>query len=575
MMKRIISALAAVMLAAACSTPALEEIQRPEEPEKPAVSEKATIPFSLTVTTESTRVSYAEGTYQFKAGDKIHVRGVERTDLEGYLTQNGDVWSGDLSYDGEQPTANTPLAITLVHADNGDVSTYAKAIVGSAPEGSSLLREAVEHYSLFTPNNPNDPDNPVVVTLSTEAVVLYQQAAFLDVFFTFDFDGTHEVEAGQAWVDLEIDGEMLSTQTQFYQIDPPEDFQVHFMAVVPGGKSVHDFTLMVGDREVEFKNNATLESNKKYTVNRTVVYGPQLGDPFWSDGTYGRLNHADPNASIVGIVVYVNHHYEDAEKARIENAITESRSGYGHGLVMALKNVTVQPEGGAEQKYFPWSGSEGNTKCTAGYITTPAQTMDSPYFSGLENTNEIIAKLGNGNVSAASLAKNYGVSVAPGTCSGWFLPSIGQWMHSISIDGFGNANHPNEWINSKGQNWLQYGNVGGDLVYVKRCDDERVNMLVKALNERLAKLHDDFKQYNFEYESFGDPSGDANISDNYWTSTEKSASQAIRMNLGTVENWQGVYYSSIKAKGEDKTKVTVYSLNGVDYKMKVRPFLAF
>lgn len=572
MMKRILSAFAAVMLAAACSAPALEEIQRPEEPEKPAVSEKATIPFSLTVTTESTRVSYADGTYQFKAGDKIHVQGIERTDLEGYLTQNGNVWSGNLSYDGEQPATNTPLAITLVHEDNEDVSTYAKAIVGSAPEGSSLLREAVEHYSLFTPKDD------VVVTLSTETVVLYQQATFLEVFFTFDFDGSHEVEAGQAWVDLEIDGETLSTQTQFYPIDPkPEDFQVHFMAVVPGGKSVHDFTLMVGDREVEFKNNATLESNKKYTVNRTVVYGPQLGDPFWSDGTYGRLNHADPNAQIVGIVVYVNHHYADQEKARIENAITEwdkANNRYGHGLVMALKNVTVTVEG-AEQKYFPWSGDNGRQKCTAGYITTPAQTMDSPYFSGFENTNNIVAKLGEGNDSAASLAKNYGVLVDKNKCTGWFLPSIGQWMHSISIDGFGNANHPNEWFNASGNNWIQNGNTSGDLVFVKKCEKEDVNLLVRALNERLAKLHEDFKQYNFDYDEFGDPSAEVNVSDNYWTSTEKGVNQAIRMNLGTVNKYGRDYYSTIKAKGEDKATVKVYSLDGVDYKMKVRPFLAF
>ena len=574
MMKRILTACAAILFAAACSAPALEEIQRPEEPEKPVVSEKATIPFSLTVTTESTRVSYADGTYQFKAGDKIHVQGIERTDLEGYLTQNGNVWSGNLSYDGEQPATNTPLAITLVHEDNEDVSTYAKAIVGSAPEGSSLLREAVEKYSLFTPKADVD------VTLSTDEVVLYQQAAFVEVFFTFDFDGSHEVEAGQAWVDLEIDGEMLSTQTQFYPIDPkPEDFQVHFMAVVPGGKSVHDFTLMVGDREVEFKNNVTLESNKKYTVNRTVVYGPQLGDPFWSDGTYGRLNHADPNAQIVGIVVYVNHHYADQEKARIENAITEwdeANNKYGHGLVMALKNVTVQLEGGAEQKYFPWSGSNGKQQCTAGFIRTPKQTLDSPYFSGLENTDNIIAKLGNGNDSAASLAKNYGVSVASGTCTGWFLPSIGQWMHSISIDGFGNANHPNEWFNAIGNNWIQNGNTSGDLVFVKKCEKEDVNLLVRALNERLAKLHEDFKQYNFDYDEFGDPSAERNVSDNYWTSTEKEENLAIRMNLGTVNKFGSNYYSTIKAKGEDKTKDTFYTdPQGVKYYMKVRPFLAF
>lgn len=568
MMKRVFTACAAIILAAACSAPALEEIQLPEDPENPVVSGKTTIPFSITVTTGGTRVSYAEGTYQFKEGDKIHVKGVERTDLEGYLTQNGAVWSGNLSYDGEQPVASTPLTITLVHADNTNVSTYAKAIVGSAPEGSNLLREAVERYSLFTADD---------VTLESTSAVLHQRATFLEVFFTFDFDGSHDVEAGQALVDLEIDGEMLSTQTQFYPIDPkPEDFQVHFMAVVPGGKSVHDFTLMVGDREIEFPTSTTLEPNRKYTVNRTVVYGPQLGDPFWSDGTYGRLNHADQNASIVGIIVYVNHNYEDATKKRIENAITEKNSGYGHGLVMALKNVTVQLEGGAEQKYFPWSGETGKQQCTAGFITTPAQTLDSPYFSGLENTNNIIAKLGNGNDSAASLAKNYGVPVDGTKCSGWFLPSIGQWMHSISIDGFGNANHPDEWFNASGNNWIKNGNTSGDLVFVKKCEKEDVNLLVKALNDRLAKLHEDFSRYNFDYDEFGDPSAGLNVSDNYWTSTEKSANLAIRMNLGTVNRYRNDYYSTIKAKGEDKTKDTFYTdAQGVKYYMKVRPFLAF
>ena len=102
-----------------------------------------------------------------------------------------------------------------------------------------------------------------------------------------------------------------------------------------------------------------------------------------------------------------------------------------------------------------------------------------------------------------------------------------------------------------------------------------MNLLVRALNERLAKLHEDFKQYNFDYDEFGDPSAEVNISDNYWTSTEKGVNQAIRMNLGTVNKYGRDYYSTIKAKGEDKATVKVYSLDGVDYKMKVRPFLAF
>lgn len=566
-----LSACAAVILAAACQAVALEdEIVVPAEPEKPAVSQRATVPYTITVNTESTRVSYEGGVYAFKSGDKLQVVGVGRDDIEGELAQNGEVWSGELTYN---PTVgeldNASLTITLVHADNPEVSTYGTALVPGAKDGNAaLLQEAVEKYSLLTADN---------VPYSDQEVTLCQRAAFLDVTFTFDFDGSHEVEPGQALIDLEIDGKMISTQTQFYATDARnEDFQVHFMAVVPGGKTTDEFILMVGDREIEFKNTTTLASNKRYAVNRTVVYGPQLGDPFWSDGTYGRLNHADENARIVGIIVYVNHHYEDTEKARIENAITEMRTEngkqvFGHGLVMALKNVT-----GTDGTAFKWRSSSITTdqQCTAGFITKPSQVMDSPYFSGLENTNNIVAKAGYQSNSAAAQAKNYGVYVEEGTSTGWFLPSIGQWMYTISIDGFGNAEHADEWINGAGNNWLQNGNVNGDLVYVKKCEANEGNVLIKALNARLSKLAADFKLRDFEYDGFGDPTAEGNISDNYWTSTEKSVSQAIRMNLGTVEQWDGVYYSTIKAKGESKTSLYL-KFNNVDYNMKVRPFLAF
>ena len=142
-----LSACAAVILAAACKATALEdEIVVPVEQEKPAVSEWATVPYSITVTTESTRVSYAGDEYAFKAGDKLHVVGVNRTDLEGYLTtQNGVDWSGDLTYNTTNNELGDPeLSITLVHADNPDESTYGTAIVGSVREDSNLLRDAVD-----------------------------------------------------------------------------------------------------------------------------------------------------------------------------------------------------------------------------------------------------------------------------------------------------------------------------------------------------------------------------------------------------------------------------------------------
>lgn len=554
---------AALLLLTACHAPALEEITPPDTQEPEIVPERTTIPYSLKVGTESTRVAYDpnQNAYDFKEGDKLKVKGLgNRTDIEGELIQNDTDWSGTISYltsKGDPAEDNPQLEIMLIHADNTDTTTYAKTLVGSAPQGTNLLKSAIERYSLFK----------MTVAFNEHEGTLLQQAAFMQFAITFKFDGTHEVgQGGDAKVDLQTSRFEAFADVPFVRVaEGSPDYKVNFIAVVPGGQSLSDFSLTVADREITFKNhNTTLTRNTQYTITREITYGPQLGDPFWSDGTYGRMKHPEGSAQIVGIIVYVNHNFSDPDKKAIDDAITEASSGFGHGLVMALKNVTWNG-----QNRFKWSETNGNIQCTAGFITTPSQTMDSPYFSGLENTDKIIEKLGNGRDSAASLAKQYGDK--PGSSSGWFLPSIGQWMYTISIDGFGNADHAYEWINGNGQNWLKNGNVTGDLVYVKKCEDGSVNVLVKALNDRLEKLHRDFSDYNFEYDSFGDPSGEANVSDNYWTSTEKTEQQAIRMNLGTVEKWKGIYYSTIKAKGESKQTLTPYGT----YQMKVRPFLAF
>lgn len=557
-----LSACAAVILVTACQDPA---------PEKDPVQEgeTKTIPFCLSVKTEGTKVSYEGNLYSFKSGDRLHVVGVDRDDIEGYLTKSGEgnVWSGELSYliSKGEPSNQTPLAVTLVHADNQDVSTYATAIVGDVPSGSSLLREAVEHYSLFTTE----------VTLATTEAVLQQQATFLDATVTFVFDGTHQIEAGKAFVDLRTASGEATEEIQFIPLPNGKDFKVNFMAVVPGDKLVKDFTLTVGDRAITFQNNSLkLDRNKKYTITRSITYGPQLGDPFWSDGTYGRMQHPNSNVSIVGVIVYVNHNYaEGTPEAALDDAITEKAYGFGHGLVMALTNAAVD---------VAWSTAAGKIKCTENFVTEPEHTLEGDKLSGYKNTEKIRTALNGVNAyssSAAYLAEHYtynGVGVSTEYTTGWFLPSIGQWMYTISIDGFGEANHTSQWINGNGVSWLKngYSNDGnlGDLVLVKDCPDNEGNVLVNSLNERLRKFNEEF---HVAYDPFGDPSATNNVSDNYWSSSEKDANSAIRMNFGSVRKRGNNYYSTIKVKGETKTTIIAYSENGVDYKMKVRPFLAF
>ena len=572
----ILSVIAAASLTAACQTVELDTTSENEEKEvkeeTQLVPERTTIPFSLQITTLETKVDYSDGShYVIKSGDQIHVIGTSRTDLEGTLTQVGDKFSGELSYltaNGD-PDTDEALTVTLVHADNSDISTYASAIVGAvSPSWDSLLHEAVEKYSWFTAET----------TLDASSVTLHQQATFLDVTVTFDFDGSREVEAGQAKVDLITSRGEDMVETQFYQLPAPnnDDFQVHFMAVVAGGQSVSDFILTVGDRAITFTDNSfTLVRNKKYTVNRTVDYKPQLGDPLWNDGTYGRLTHPDKNATIVGIIVYVNHEYETGTTAAaIDDAITEKSAGFGHGLAMALHNVsagsgsmwgTGSNAGGAR-----WCLAEGKgVQRTSTLVTTPSGTLGTAALNGLDNTNRIVEALGSN--SAAYLAQHY--ADAPAFTSGWFLPSIGQWLYTISIDGFGGADHAANWQSNDGKNWLTRGSLN-DLVRVMNNNGSADNLLVKSLNDRLSSLQHDYAlSHPFTYDEFGWSVG-TDYGDNYWTSTEYDVNSAFRMNLGSVETdgKTGDKFSTIKAKQEDKKNYNTWKDGFI---MRIRPFLAF
>ena len=101
-------------------------------------------------------------------------------------------------------------------------------------------------------------------------------------------------------------------------------------------------------------------------------------------------------------------------------------------------------------------------------------------------------------------------------------------MYTISKDGFGGADPASEWTNGNGVRWLEspeYPLSGdlGDLIYVKECTDSKLNVLVSSLNDRLAQFQAEF---GVTYDPFGDPTPTNNVSDNYWTSSEKDKDNA-------------------------------------------------
>lgn len=507
------------------------------------------IPYS--VSTDLTKVTYDNG-YSQKAGDKLLVKGASREDISGLLTYDSVAgeWSGNLRYlesEGEPEAGVTELTVTLVHADNADESTY-----GHGCLSVSTLAEAAEKLSLLTGST---------IFGSAATVTLTQQATFVETTVSFDFIGVGTMVTGETSVDVIVGGEKIAsgTATLANVADPgePADYVARFFMALPGGTTITDSDYIeICDRKAYLRNSgaaaATLAANTKYTLGRTIEFKPELGDPYWSDGTYGRISHP-AGVEVVGIIVYVNN--DDSEEAL---AVTESTHGGGHALVMALRNASSGETWGPSQRF--------NTNL----VTTKAGTIDVANLSGYANTQLQIV---NVNCNAALSAANYRSAyndAHTGNDTGWFLPSVGQWICSISD--FGEVNPKEEWLNRNGKAWFT-GDIDTNLALVKEGPAD-ANLLIQGLNHRMEVLKD---HLGCDYDDFGILVWDSTVSkyvfsDSYWTSTEKSASDIIRFNLGSVESVNSKYYSTIKVTNIKKTATYAWK---EECPMKVRPFLAF
>lgn len=535
-----------------------ETLKQDEEDTK----ERVVIPFNLK--TVLTKVSYdgVNNRYSFKDGDKLAISSTSRADIEGELSNvEGNSWSGTISYDPNEGELEyeTPLKVTLVHADNDDPSTYANGIAYDLGSSSSLLQVAIENYSLFTAD----------ITYGNPNANLSQQACFLNATVNFTFDNDNwDFDGQEGPVDVVIDNSLtISGRTVLNQIDETH-YSTNFVIAMPGGTEITPTSVIkICDRDVQILNkNKTLDANKKYTVSRSLVFKPELGDPFWSDGTYGRITHT--TGEVTGIIVFINDYPDDdhTELAEAARALTEKASGYGHALVMSLKNANPTPGTGVK-----WATDNAHYGIyTHAFIDSPSKILSTSNVSGYSYTIDL--RTSDDNI-AAKIAKEYRSDMGDNydNTTGWFLPSIGQWVYSISERGFGGAAPAEEWLinQSPYKNWLTWGNLS-NLVLVKNNGSATENLLVKSLNDRMQVLQDDF---GCDYDSFGIQSG-ADYADNYWSSSESSNSQAVRMNFGSVETRtdNGDKYSSIKVKGEDKKNTSSWKEVFI---MKVRPFLAF
>ena len=187
----------------------------------------------------------------------------------------------------------------------------------------------------------------------------------------------------------------------------------------------------------------------------TEYYTIQLGDIFFNDGS---ITHDLKDVEIsedhcpVGIVVYLaKDNGADGKLDYWVETNTKNADVGGHGLVMCLKTIgSIGPTnfGTSYSWYFSYTDS-GLTMVTSKDLIV--NSKNQPYGSGYTYTNYLINKWGVG-VAAAYWAKNYKELPAPSAkCTGWFLPSAGQYYAALSQLGGGGMS--SDW------NFFTYINV--------------------------------------------------------------------------------------------------------------------
>lgn len=257
-------------------------------------------------------------------------------------------------------------------------------------------------------------------------------------------------------------------------------------------------------------------------------YTMAVGDIYYSDGAITKPKPEDISAARangktpIGVIGYLGN-----------NKWTESGtgSGYGgHALVLCLKNIGSNGTTDMGQGYRWYSKNEDCQRTKVNTGDKIRGSSDKDYGSGYKETKVLVAK--GSAFEAANAAKNYTSLPAPtNKCTGWFLPSAGQYYAVMSQLGGG----------IKPDNW--------------EIDEFFENMTTVSgnINAALSKVGPD--QYTEFFQGTNTWA---------WTSSEFSSTGAVAIDSGVDDG-----------KGSGSVRFSDGYYDGWASQIPVRPFLAF
>ncbi len=294
---------------------------------------------------------------------------------------------------------------------------------------------------------------------------------------------------------------MCETSPNAYRclVPPNQDIHVYGGYKSPDGK-IHDFTYKLEANALQGGECRSVVVDEQKVVN----FSYEQGDFFLADGSLVEKDAKltdEQKEQCIGVVLYTNSSsvvMGESEK----NALNDMGVGT-HGYVVALRDV-FDPTTGETLSGKMWGplidieGLENGTGLEA-YLTD---------YSGLDKTMEMVAAsqaLEDYSKYAAYDVALFNQTVpAPSHTTGWFIPSIGQWIHMLQK--FGNISLTAEDFNSHA--WSDQA-LSFEYVFSK--------------SSILTKVNNKFD---------GSGTYDA-ISGSYWTSDEGEAAYAFYVNFSS------------------------------------------
>ena len=263
-------------------------------------------------------------------------------------------------------------------------------------------------------------------------------------------------------------------------------------------------------------------ATSKRTAMTSIAHTLAVGDIYYSDGALSSQSEALLSGkTAVGIVGYLGNNYWT------ETQLKSSNKG-GHALVMCLKTIgsTGTTDIGTRIAWYSSNSDAGRTKVSTGALIRGSSSQT--YGSGYTETAALVAK--GSAYAAATAAKNYKDLPAKSTkCTGWFLPSAGQYYAVMKQLGGGIS--PDTW---------NIYDFFGNMTTVSG----KIN---SALSKVGANNYTEYFQAVNTWE---------------WTSSEFSASSAVFVDSGVDDS-------------EGSGSVRFYSSYDKTTQIPVRPFLAF